>query len=98
MLSKAKVVVVTKVQRDYETTVTPSSLPMTKHYSVFSPPCYRKEEELAEEDKWLLEVNLGGLPETSGEEQEYWLLAVKAVLASRTLGTDGRRRCEREHG
>ena len=56
-----------------------------------------KEDELAEEDKWLLEVNLDDLAVTSGEEQEYWLLAVKAALASRALGTGGRRRCARTH-
>ena len=55
-----------------------------------------KEEDLAEEDKWLLEVNLGDLAVTSGEEEEYWML--EAALASRALGTGGRRRCVRNHG
>lgn len=57
-----------------------------------------KEDELAEDDKWLLEVNLGDLAETNGEEQEYWLLAVKAALASRAMGRADRRRCVGEHG
>ena len=57
-----------------------------------------KEEELADDDKWLLEVNLGDLEVTSGEEQEYWMLAVKVALKSRALGTGSRRRCGRNRG
>ena len=34
---------------------------------------------LLEEDKYLLEVNLDDLNSTSGEWQEYWLLAIKAA-------------------
>ena len=36
-------------------------------------------EGLLEEDKYLLEVNLDDLNSTSGEWQEYWLLAIKAA-------------------
>ena len=37
---------------------------------------------LAEEDQFLLEINLEDLESTSGETQEYWLLA---ILAAREL-------------
>ena len=39
-------------------------------------------QELAEEDKYLLEINLDDLDSTSGETQEYWLLAIRAARAS----------------
>jgi hypothetical protein len=32
-----------------------------------------------EDDKYLLECNLSDLATTNGEEQEYWLLAIKAA-------------------
>ena len=32
------------------------------------------------EDRWLMEVRLDDLDETSGEDQEYWLLAYQAAL------------------
>ena len=35
------------------------------------------EEGLREEDKWLLEVNLSDLDQTSGEREAYWVLAVE---------------------
>ena len=37
------------------------------------------EDSLLEEDSYLLEVNLEDLETTSGERQEYWLLAIRAV-------------------
>ena len=37
------------------------------------------EEGLAEEDKYLLEINLEDLEHTSGIKQQYWLLAIKAA-------------------
>ena len=36
-------------------------------------------EGLAEADKYLLEVNLEDMETTSGERQEYWLLAIQAT-------------------
>ena len=33
-------------------------------------------DDLCEEDKWLLEVNLRDLNEVSGDKEAYWLLAV----------------------
>ena len=42
-------------------------------------------EDLEEEDKFLLEINLDDLDNTSGEAQEYWLLAIKAAKESLKL-------------
>ena len=42
-------------------------------------------EGLAEEDRWLLELNLEDLETTSGKTQEYWLLAILAAREFRTL-------------
>ncbi len=37
-------------------------------------------EELAEEDRWMLEVNLGDLDEScTGEYETYWLMAIKTA-------------------
>jgi hypothetical protein len=43
------------------------------------------KEGLLEEDHWMLEVNLGNLEGSSGEKEEYWLLAIKAARAAATL-------------
>ena len=40
---------------------------------------------LLEEDQWILEVNLGDLENTGGEQEEYWLLAIKAARTAATL-------------
>ncbi len=40
---------------------------------------------LLEEDQWILEVNLGDLENTGGEQEEYWLLAIKAARTATTL-------------
>ncbi len=37
------------------------------------------EAGLLEDDLWMMEVNLGDLENTSGEKQEYGLLAIKAT-------------------
>ena len=42
-------------------------------------------EELAEDDKYLLEINLEDMETTSGERQEYWLLAIHAARKARIL-------------
>jgi hypothetical protein len=34
---------------------------------------------LFEEDQWMMEVNLGDMEKTSGEQEQYWLLAIKAA-------------------
>jgi hypothetical protein len=43
------------------------------------------EAGLLEEDQWMMEVNLGNLENTSGEHEEYWLLAIKAALREDNL-------------
>ena len=40
---------------------------------------------LREEDKWMMEVNLGDLSEGTGERECYWLLAVQAAREHRRL-------------
>ncbi|KAL7532224.1 hypothetical protein ACHAXR_004499 [Thalassiosira sp. AJA248-18] len=35
-------------------------------------------EGLAEQDKYLLEINLDDLESTSGEDQYYWLVSIQA--------------------
>ena len=40
---------------------------------------YIGEEGMAEEDKYLLEINLNNLETTTGIKQHYWLLAIKAA-------------------
>ncbi len=40
---------------------------------------------LLEEDKYLAEVNLKGLETTSGEQQHYWLLAIKTAQNAKIL-------------
>ena len=57
-------------------------------------------EDLTEEDQYLAEVNLEDLEHTSGERQEYWLVAIQAAReASRLQGSSqsivGRRRTSR---
>jgi len=43
------------------------------------------EEGLAEEDRFLLEINLDDLDTSSGEDQTYWLLALEAARDARQL-------------
>ena len=40
---------------------------------------------LLDEDKYLVEVNLGDLETTSGECQHYWLLAIKTARKAKLL-------------
>ena len=40
---------------------------------------------LLEEDQFLAEVNLEDLATTSGERQEYWLLAIRAARKAKVL-------------
>ncbi len=47
------------------------------------------EEGLLEEDHWMLEANPGNLEASSGEQEEYWLLAIKAARAAATLTGQG---------
>ena len=48
-------------------------------------------EGLAEEDKYLMEINLDDLETTSGEKQEYWLLAIRAARMATTLSNNSER-------
>jgi hypothetical protein len=43
------------------------------------------EAGLLEEDNWMLEVNLGDLESTSGEQEQYWLVAIKAAWEAATI-------------
>ncbi len=43
------------------------------------------DADLLEEDKYLAEVNLEGLEDTSGERQHYWLLAIKTAQKVKIL-------------
>jgi len=40
---------------------------------------------LLEEDNWMMEVNLGDLERTLGEQEQYWLVAIKAAREAATL-------------
>ncbi len=40
---------------------------------------------LLAEDQWMLEVNLGDMESSSGEKEEYWLLAIRAAREAATL-------------
>ena len=57
-------------------------------------------DRLAEEDKYLMEISLGDLERTSGENQAYWLLAVKAarnLFIAATTGSSSSRRSRNNH-
>ena len=43
------------------------------------------EEGLAEEDRFLLEINLDELDNSTGEDQTYWLLALQSAREARQL-------------
>ena len=42
-------------------------------------------EGLLDEDQWMMEVNLGDPETSSGEQEEYWLLAIRAAREAATL-------------
>ncbi len=56
------------------------------------------EAGLREEDLWMMGVNLGDLENTSGEKEEYWLLAIKSMQggcgACRATGSIGSDNCK----
>jgi hypothetical protein len=43
------------------------------------------EAGLLEEDHWMMEVTLEDLENPSGEQEEYWLLAIKAARVAAML-------------
>ena len=45
------------------------------------------DEDLLEEDEYLMEVNLDDLNNSSGTSQEYWFLAIKAARMAKQLLT-----------
>ena len=58
-------------------------------------------EGLDEQDKYLLEINLEDLEDSSGEDQYYWLLVIQAARKDRALKTREvqsrrRNRCDEE--
>jgi hypothetical protein len=40
---------------------------------------------LLEEDHWMMEVNFGDMESNLGEQEEYWLVAIKATWEAATL-------------
>jgi hypothetical protein len=46
---------------------------------------------LLEDDHWMMEVNLGDMETTSGEQEEYWPVAIKAARGAAMLA----RHCNR---
>ncbi len=40
---------------------------------------------LLKEDNWMMEVNLGDMETTTGEQEEYWLVAIRAAREATTL-------------
>jgi hypothetical protein len=40
---------------------------------------------LLEDNNWMLKVNLGDLESTSGEQEQYWLVAIKAARVAAML-------------
>jgi hypothetical protein len=45
------------------------------------------ETGLLEEDNWMLEVNFEDMENSSGEQEEYWLLAIKTARVAASLSS-----------
>jgi hypothetical protein len=45
----------------------------------------RGKTGLLEEDHWMMEVNLGDMENTSGEQEEYWLIAIRVARVAATI-------------
>ena len=43
------------------------------------------EDELAPEDTYLLEINIGDMDSSSGDRQEYWLRAIQTARMAKQL-------------
>ena len=41
--------------------------------------------DLLPEDQYLMEINLGDMQQSSGDREEYWLMAVKAARVAKRL-------------
>ncbi len=48
-----------------------------------------------EEDHWMMEVNLGDMENTSGEQEEYWLLAIRAARVAAMIDRQQNRTVQR---
>jgi hypothetical protein len=46
---------------------------------------------LAEQDKWMLEIDLDRLDRSSGERESYWLLAIKTARSHYSLSQEATR-------
>ena len=44
-----------------------------------------EKDDLLPEDQYLLEINLGDIQQSSGDREEYWLMAVKAARVAKQL-------------
>ena len=55
-------------------------------------------EGLDEHDKFLLEINLDDLETSSGEDQHYWLLQIRAARQDRALREQGEQGQQRAGG
>ena len=44
-----------------------------------------QEDDLLEEDKYLIEMHIGDMSQSEGTDQEYWLLAMRAARAAKDL-------------
>jgi hypothetical protein len=51
---------------------------------------------LLDEDLWMMEVNLGDLETTLGEQEEYWLVAIRAAREAAMLTWQRAQRTQRE--
>ena len=47
---------------------------------------------MEEGDKYLMKINLEDMENTSGERQQYWLLAIRAAREARKLRSQSRTR------
>ena len=50
---------------------------------------------LLDKDLWMMDVNLGDLEMTSGEQEEYWLVAIQAAREAATLTRQRAQRTQR---
>jgi hypothetical protein len=55
----------------------------------------RGKEGLLEEGHWMIEVNLGDMETTSGEQEENWLLAIRAARVAATIERQQNRTAQR---
>jgi hypothetical protein len=53
---------------------------------------------LLEEDQWMMEVNLKDLETTSGEQEEYWLVAIQAAREAAILTRHRAQQTQRRRG